>query len=57
MKQIASFFVFTLLLALTACISTPEGITPVSGFEQERYLGTWYEVARTVTALSVGALM
>ena len=35
-----------LFLALTACISTPEGIEPVSGFEQERYLGTWYEVAR-----------
>jgi len=35
-----------LFLTLTACISTPEGIAPVSGFEQERYLGKWYEVAR-----------
>jgi len=31
---------------LTACVSATDGITPVSGFGQERYLGTWYEVAR-----------
>lgn len=24
----------------------PEGVEPVSGFEAERYLGRWYEVAR-----------
>jgi apolipoprotein D and lipocalin family protein len=24
----------------------PEGLTPVSGFELERYLGKWYEIAR-----------
>ncbi len=31
---------------LTACTGVPEGITPVSGFELQRYLGTWYEIAR-----------
>lgn len=33
-------------LTLTACTGVPEGITPVSGFEKSRYLGTWYEIAR-----------
>jgi apolipoprotein D and lipocalin family protein len=35
-------------LAGSACSSTgvPAGIQPVAGFELERYLGTWYEIAR-----------
>jgi len=24
----------------------PEGIEPITGFDQSRYLGTWYEIAR-----------
>jgi len=33
---------------LSGCVSTraPEGVTAVGGFELNRYLGTWYEVAR-----------
>ncbi len=31
---------------LVGCTGVPEGIEPVTGFELERYLGTWYEVAR-----------
>lgn len=31
---------------LGACVGTPEGIEPVKGFELERYLGKWYEIAR-----------
>lgn len=31
---------------LGACVGTPEGIEPVQGFELERYLGKWYEIAR-----------
>lgn len=34
------------LLALAGCVSPPPGVTPVQGFEPERYLGTWYEIAR-----------
>ncbi|MFW5823613.1 MAG: lipocalin family protein [Marinobacter sp.] len=34
------------LLALAGCTGTPDGIEPVSGFEEQRYLGTWYEIAR-----------
>ena len=34
--------------ALSACSTprTPEGIKPVSGFDVERYLGHWHEIAR-----------
>jgi len=32
--------------ALSSCTSLPDGITPISGFQSEKYLGTWYEVAR-----------
>ena len=31
---------------LGACSGTPDGVEPVRGFELDRYLGTWYEVAR-----------
>ncbi len=34
------------LFLLTGCTGVPEGVTPVSGFQTERYLGTWYEIAR-----------
>ena len=33
-------------LLLTACLGLPDGVTPVRGFELQRYLGTWYEIAR-----------
>ena len=32
--------------ALQGCVSVPEGIEPVKGFEADRYLGVWYEIAR-----------
>ena len=31
---------------LAGCLGMPEGVQPVTGFELQRYLGTWYEVAR-----------
>lgn len=34
------------LIGLASCTSLPENIEPVTGFEAERYLGTWYEIAR-----------
>ncbi len=36
----------TLPLLLFGCVKIPKGIEPVAGFEAERYLGTWYEIAR-----------
>ena len=34
------------LLSLNACVGIPDGVEPVSGVELEKYLGTWYEIAR-----------
>jgi apolipoprotein D and lipocalin family protein len=31
---------------LTACTGIPEGVKVIDGFELNRYLGTWYEIAR-----------
>jgi len=33
-------------VSLTGCTGVPDGVQVVSGFELERYLGTWYEIAR-----------
>ncbi len=43
-RRAARLSLFILLLG--GCTGTPEGVSPVSGFELERYLGTWYEIAR-----------
>lgn len=32
--------------ALNSCTGIPEGIKPVQGFQQKKYLGKWYEIAR-----------
>lgn len=34
-------FVFT-----PGCTGVPDGVKPVKGFQLERYLGRWYEIAR-----------
>lgn len=36
----------SLAALLVGCASTPKGIEPVKGFQIDRYLGTWYEIAR-----------
>ena len=33
-------------LLLTGCIGYPEGIKPVTGFNLQKYVGKWYEIAR-----------
>ena len=33
-------------LALAGCAGAPDGVTVVDDFELDRYLGTWYEIAR-----------
>jgi len=37
--------IFCALLA-AGCTGLPEGVTPVSDFDVNRYLGKWYEIAR-----------
>jgi len=38
--------VLVLMPALTGCLGMPEGVKPVDGFDVNRYLGKWYEIAR-----------
>jgi len=33
-------------LLAVGCTGIPEGVTPVRGFQLERYLGVWYEIVR-----------
>lgn len=35
-----------LAFAVTGCAGLPDGVKPVEGFEVQRYLGKWYEIAR-----------
>ena len=43
MKSIALLFGSFLL---AGCTAAPQGIMPVDHFDLDRYLGTWYEIAR-----------
>lgn len=38
--------VMLVVLQLGACVGIPGGVEAVEGFDAERYLGTWYEIAR-----------
>lgn len=41
------FFIMSVfIVSLSGCTSVPEGIEPVKDFQLQRYLGTWYEIAR-----------
>lgn len=37
---------FLLIVLLGGCVSVPQNVAPVDGFELNRYLGKWYEIAR-----------
>jgi apolipoprotein D and lipocalin family protein len=37
---------YIFLLLISGCASIPDGVQPVTGFEVNRYLGKWYEIAR-----------
>lgn len=43
-RRLSSLALAALLVA--ACSGIPDGVEPVTGFELEPYLGTWYEIAR-----------
>jgi apolipoprotein D and lipocalin family protein len=43
MKKI---FLLISVFILNGCLGMPESVRPINGFELERYLGKWYEVAR-----------
>lgn len=42
----ASLLLVAMGLGLSGCLGMPDKVTPVSGFDLERYLGKWYEIAR-----------
>ena len=45
-KKIATALSFFSSFVISGCSGAPEGTSAVSGFELNRYLGTWYEIAR-----------
>jgi len=48
----------TLLVALgfliSGCVGIPANVEPVQGFDANRYLGTWYEIARLDNSFETG---
>lgn len=46
--------VLALALLLGGCTGVPEGLTPLRGFDLDRYLGKWYEIARLDHAFERG---
>jgi apolipoprotein D and lipocalin family protein len=50
MKKILCLF----LLGLFSCAHIPEGVVAVKGFDAQRYLGTWYEIARIDNSFEKG---
>jgi apolipoprotein D and lipocalin family protein len=47
MNRLGYLFLVTLISVLvSSCVGIPDGVQPVEGFEVNRYLGKWYEIAR-----------
>lgn len=47
LKRSQRIYILSLLIiGLSGCLGVPEGTVPVKDFELEKYLGTWYEIAR-----------
>ena len=46
-RVLASVCAVAAVALVSGCAtSPPKGVTPITGFEPERYMGTWYEIAR-----------
>ena len=41
-----NIILIAMMVLLGGCLGMPQSVTPVNNFELDRYLGTWYEVAR-----------
>lgn len=39
-------YISAIIIFVTGCVGIPENVTAVDNFELEKYLGTWYEIAR-----------
>lgn len=40
------YIMMLMVLIFSGCVKVPEGIEPVKEFKLDRYLGSWYEIAR-----------
>ena len=38
------YFLLLLLVLLSGCTGIPDGVSPITGFDVKRYLGTWYSL-------------
>jgi len=45
-----------ILLLLCGCARIPHGVVAVTGFDVQRYLGTWYEIARLDNSFERGLI-
>ena len=45
-RQSQLVFALTVLLPFSTAVAMPDGATAVTGFQLEKYLGTWHEIAR-----------
>ncbi len=45
-KIFIAVFCITISTFMNSCSSIPKGATPVQNFDVNRYVGTWYEIAR-----------
>jgi len=45
-RRIGTYASHALAMIFGGCASAPQGIEPVKDFQADRYLGTWYEIAR-----------
>ncbi len=41
-KKLLIFLIFF----IAGCVGIPDNVSPITGFDVNRYLGTWYEIAR-----------
>ena len=37
---------FFIPILIMGCVNIPKNVSPVTGFNIDQYLGTWYEIAR-----------
>ncbi len=44
--KISAIFICLMTCVFSACTGIPNGLTAVNDFEVDKYLGTWYEIAR-----------
>lgn len=46
MRSLLNMAVLSCAFLVAGCTGLPDSVTPVSGFDVNRYLGQWYEIAR-----------